>query len=132
MATLDRTRALMAELATVIGLPELPQDPTGGYHLTIGETDIFVYGGDDEFILVVVPIAPLPLNPDYALMSFLFHSNMFNSPVAPFVVATDEAGTLIQWGRLRIADFDGTTLARVIDNLADRAVEIRGEIGTEA
>ena len=129
MAALDHTRALMAELATVIGLPDLPQDATGGYQLTIGDTDIFVYGGDDISILVVVPIAPLPENPEYALVSYLLHSNMFNSDIHPFVIATDDQGTLIQWAKLRIDEFNGTTLARAIDNVADRAEEIRKEIG---
>lgn len=130
MPRLDLTRALMAELAAVMRVPDLPQDPTGGYRLTVGpDTEVLVYGGDDVFVLMVVPIRTLPLEPEYGVMNWLLHGNMFNSDIAPFVVATDEAGMLILWGRLRIADFDGTTLARLIDNLADRAVKMRTEIG---
>ena len=128
MATLDQTRALIAELAGVIGLPDIPQDETGGFHLTIGEEDIYIFGGDDEFILLVVPIGKLPEHPQYAVVNYLLHSNMFNSDFAPFVIATDDSGTLIQWGRLRIEDFDGQTLAKAIDNLADRAAKLRGEL----
>ena len=132
MPTLEHTRALIADLAKVIGLPEIPQDETGGYHLTIGDdNDVYLYGGDDEQILIVVPIAPLPVKPQYALVNYMLRSNMFDSEMAPFQIATDDSATLIQWGRLKIADFDGTTLAKVIDNLADRATELKKEIGTE-
>ena len=132
MATLEHTRSLIADVAKTIGLPEIPQDETGGYHLTIGDdSDVYLYGGDDDVILIVMPIALLPVKPQYALVNFMLRSNMFDSDMAPFQIATDESGMLIQWGRLKIADFDGTTLAKVIDNLADRATEIRKEIGTE-
>jgi hypothetical protein len=46
----------------------------------------------------------------------------------PFVVAMDEAGGLIQWAKLRIAEYDGTKLATVLENLADRSAELRGEM----
>jgi hypothetical protein len=132
MATLDKTRALIAELAKTIGLEEIPQDATGGWHLTIGDDgDAYLYGGDDVHILIVVPIAPLPTRPQFALVNYLLRSNMFDSDMAPFQIATDESAELIQWGRLVIADFDGVTLAKVIDNVSARAAEIRKEIGTE-
>ena len=129
MATLEYTRPLIADLAKTIGLPEIPQDETGGWHLTIGgDNDVYIYGGDDELILVVMPIGPLPTQPTFALMNYLFRSNMFDSDMAPFQIATDESATLIQWGRLKVADLDGTLLAKIIDNLAERATEIQGEL----
>ena len=128
MAALERTRALMDELAGVIGVPELPQEPTGGYRLTIGEEDVLIYGGNDEEILVVAPFGKLPLEPDYALVSYMLQSNMFNSDYMPFVIAMDEGGGLIQWAKLRIAEFDGAKLATVLENLADRSAELRGEM----
>jgi Tir chaperone family protein CesT len=128
MATLDRTRALIADLAGVIGVPELPQDASGGYRLTIGEDDVLLYGGDDEQILVVAPIGKMPVEPDYAVVSYLLQANMFNSETMPFVIAMDDAGNLLQWAKLRIADFNGTTLATVLENLADRSAELRGEL----
>jgi hypothetical protein len=132
MATLDRTRALIADLAKVIGLPDIPQDETGGWHLTVGDDgDVYLFGGDDEQILMVVPIAPLPTRPQFALVNYLLRSNMFDSDMAPFQIATDESATLVQWGRLRIADIDGTTLAKIIDNVSARATSLRGEIGSE-
>lgn len=132
MPSLDRTRALMAELAAVIGAADLPQDPNGGYRLSVGDaTDVLVYGGDDETILVVVPLGALPLATDYAVANYLLHLNMFNADTAPFVTATDDSGTLLLWGKLAIGDFDGTRLARLFDNLAEQAVKIRGEAGAE-
>jgi hypothetical protein len=132
MATLDRTRALIADLAKTIGLPEIPQDENGGWHLTVGDDgDVFIYGGDDEQILMVVPIGPLPTRPQFALVNFLLRSNMFDSELAPFQIATDEEATIVQWGRLKISDMNGTNLAKVIDNLSDRATSLRKEIGSE-
>ena len=129
MTTLDRTRALMTELGSVIGLPDLPQDASGGYRLVVaGSTEVLIYGGDDVTILVVAPIAPLPVAPGYALVNYLFRINMFNADTMPFVTAVDEAGTLVFWGRIAIDDFDGTSLARLVDNVADKATELRKEV----
>jgi hypothetical protein len=79
-------------------------------------------------LLVVMPIAPLPTRPQFALVNFLLRGNMFDSDLAPFVIATDEEAMLIQWGRLEIGAIDGTTLAKVLDNLAARATSLRAEI----
>jgi hypothetical protein len=129
MPTLDRTRALMADLAKVIGLDELPPDDSGGYHLAVaGGTDIFVYGGADETILVVALVATLPRSIDYGLALYLLRANMFNADTAPFQVAADPQGALIFWGRLRIAEFNGASLSALIDALAERIGEFRSEI----
>ena len=130
MPALEKTNALMDDFAKSVGLPPLPRDENGGFQLTVGaDTEIFVYGGDDETILIVSPLAPLPQEPDYAVMLYLFRANLFDSDAAPFVIGADEAGTLVFWGRVEIADFDGETLAELIDSVADRAEEIRGELG---
>jgi hypothetical protein len=131
MAALDRTRALIAGAAEVIGLPELRQDATGGYRLTIGGDDVLIYGGDDEYVLIEAPIGKMRVGPDYATISYLLQSNMFNSDCMPFVIALDEGGNLIQWAKLRIAEFDGTKLATALENVAGRTAGLRGEL-TEA
>jgi len=133
MTAFVRTRALMAELAAAMGLAELPPDDSGGYHLTIGKkTDIFIYGGGgDETILVIAPVAPLPLEPEYGLVVYLLRNNLFDSDAAPFQIAVDDGGGLIFWGRLKIADFTGALLASVIDLVAERVEEIRAEIAGE-
>jgi len=129
MPTLDRTRALAAGLAKAIGLDQVPPDDSGGYHLTVGEaTDIFVYGGDDETILLVAPVATLPRSVDYGLALYLLRANMFDSDMAPFQFAADAQGGLIFWGRLRIVDFDGTSLSALIDRVAERVREFRAEV----
>jgi Tir chaperone protein (CesT) family len=129
---LERTKSLIAELATALGLPALAPDDTGGYHVTAGAgIDIYLYGGDDEEILIVAPLAPLPREPEYGLVLYLLRTNLFDSDVQPFQIATDNAGVLIFWGRVRIADLDGSRLAQLIDRVAARAGEIRTEIGGE-
>jgi hypothetical protein len=130
MATLDLTRALIADLAKTIGLTELPQDESGGWHLSVGGTDdVYIYGGNDITFLVVMPIGPLPTRPSFALVNYLLRGNLFDSEYSPFQIATDENATLVQWGRLAVAEFDGAKLAKAIDNLTDRAIEIRKELG---
>jgi Tir chaperone protein (CesT) family len=129
MTALTRTRALMADLAAALGLPALPQDDTGGFRLTVGEgTEILLYGGDDESLLIIAPIAPLPTEPSYGLVVYLLRSNLFDSDVAPFQIAVDDGGALIFWGRVRIAEMTGAALASLIDRVAERATLIAGEV----
>jgi len=133
MPTLHRTAALIAELASAIGLPALPPGDDGGYQLTVGEgTDVLIYGGDDETILVVAPVMALPLQPDYGLMLYLLGINMFDSPLLPFHVAVDDGGGLILWSRLPIDRLDGSSLASVMNGLALQVEAMRMELLGEA
>jgi hypothetical protein len=134
MATLARTHALIDELAHTIGLDGLPPEPEGGWHLSIGEADdVYLYGGgEDDELIVVMPIAPLPSTPSFAAMQYLLRTNLFDSDASPFQIATDESAMVVQWGRLDIADLTGATLARIIDNLAERADTIRTHLQTKA
>ncbi len=127
MATLARTHALIDELARTIGLADLPPEPEGGWHLSIGESDdVYLYGGgEDDELIVVMPIAPLPSHPRFATVQYLLRANLFDSDSSPFQIATDESAMVVQWGRLDIVDLTGTMLAKIIDNLAVRADEIR-------
>ena len=119
----------MADLAAALGLPTLPQDDTGGFRLTVGEkTEVLLYGGDDESLLIIAPIAPLPMEPSYGLVVYLLRSNLFDSDVAPFQIAVDDGGSLIFWGRIRIAEMTGAALASLIDRLAERVTLIAGEV----
>lgn len=129
MPSLDKTRALVADLAKGTGLGDLPQDNNGGYHLTVGDgTDVFLYGGDDETILVVAPVAALPPDISYGLALYLLRVNAIGSDTAPFVLGADAQGGLVFWGRLRIADFDGASLASLIDAIAEQVGAFRTEI----
>ena len=62
-------------------------------------------------------------------MSWLLRNNLFDAATAPFVTAVDDDGALVFWGRLRIADIDGATLATVIDRVAEHVEMMRAEIG---
>jgi len=125
----DRTRVLIAELASAIGLPPLPPRDDGGYQFTVDEdTDVLIYGGDNETILLVAPIMALPLQPDYGLMLHLLGNNMFDSPVLPFHVAADDGGGLILWSRLPIERLDRVSLASVVNGLAQQVREMRTEL----
>jgi len=133
MAAIETTAQLLADLAKVIGMKELVLDANKGCHLTIGDdNDAYLYDIGDARVLVVVPVAKLPLKPDYALVSYLFRSNLFDSEFTPFQIATDDDGMILQWARLNVADYDGTILAKAIDNLAARATKLRGEIEPKA
>jgi hypothetical protein len=129
MPSLDKTRALVADFAKAAGLGELPQDNNGGYHLTVGEgTDVFLYGGDDETLLVVTPVAALPADIGYGLALYLLRVNAIEAETAPFVIGADAQGDLVFWGRLRIADFTGDSLHSLIDAVAARAQAFRAEV----
>ena len=126
---LDHTRSLIADLASALKIGALPPDASGGYQLTIGgTTTLLIYGGYDETILLVAPLGKLPPKPEYGLVLYLLRANMFNSDLTPFQIAVDEAGGLIAWGRLRIADFLGPRLAALVGVLAERIEAIRAEI----
>ena len=129
MTSLDKTRALIAQLAAALGLPSLPSDNNNGTPLEIDGRTVLIYGGDDESILLVAPVAPLPEEPGYGLTAYLLRKNLFQSDLAPFQVALDDGGTVVVWGRLQIADLDGAVLAAVLKRLAQRVGDIAGEMG---
>ncbi len=83
-------------------------------------------------MLIVAPVAPLPMEPGYGLVVYLLRSNLFDSDVAPFQIAADDTGALVFWGRVRIDAMTGTTLASLIDRVAERVTLIRGEIAGAA
>jgi len=133
MPPLDRTHALIAELAHALGLPDLPADASGGVRLTIGEaTEVSLYGVDDLTLLLVAPIAALPKQPDYGLTLYLLRANMFDAETAPCHVGADRHGTLVFWGRVPIDQFDGPGLARLLERVAGQVVAMRGEIEAAA
>ena len=130
---LEQTRALISALAGALGLASLPQGDDGGWQLAVGGvTDVLLYGGDDVTLLVVAAVASLPRDLDRGLVSWLLRNNLFDAATAPFVTAVDDDGALVFWGRLRIADIDGATLATVIDRVAEHVEMMRAEIGGTA
>ncbi|HLY57339.1 MAG TPA: CesT family type III secretion system chaperone [Stellaceae bacterium] len=125
----EKSKALIAGLAAALGIPGLPPDATGGIRLTVGEaTDVYLYAGDDDALLIVAPVGPMPRTPEYGLAVYLLRANMFDSDLAPFHIGIDQAGTLVMWGRAPVADFDGPKLAALVDAVAERVEDIRVEV----
>jgi hypothetical protein len=126
------TAALLVELAQALGEVPIASDSNHGHHLTVGDSDVFLYGGDETQLLLVLPVGLLPVKPSYALTAALLHNNMFDSEWAPFVLATDAHSMILLWGRLQLADLDGQKLGAILETLAGRVAELRTELGRPA
>jgi hypothetical protein len=57
--------------------------------------------------------------------------NFYDSPISPFRVACDTAGTIVVWGRVPIEGMTGEALAKLIDALAAETNFIREEVETD-
>jgi len=127
-----RTQALYAALAKTLGVPTLPADENGGIQLTVGENSTVTLFAEDEFTLMLVsPVVPLPKKVDYGSALWLLRRNFYDSPIAPFRVSCDTAGTLVVWGRVPTEGMTGESLASLIDALAAEADLIRAEVEVE-
>ncbi len=125
-----RTQELYAALAKTLGVATLPADENGGVQLTVGKNSTVMLFAEDEFTLMLVSaVMPLPKKPDYGTILWLLRRNFYDSPIAPFRVACDTAGSIIVWGRVPIEGMTGEALARLIDALAAEADFIRQEVG---
>jgi len=92
------TETLYADLAQTLGVAELPADASGSLELTIGEDSTVILFAEDEYsLMLVAPVMPLPANLDYGLVLWLMRRNFYDSPLAPFRVSCDAAGTLVLW-----------------------------------
>ena len=78
--------------------------------------------------MLVSPVMPLPKKVDYGGTLWLLRRNFYDSPIAPFRVACDTAGSIIVWGRVPIDGMTGEALAGLIDALAAEANFIRQEV----
>jgi hypothetical protein len=132
MAMLTRTRDLIANISDALGVPPLTRGNNGEYSLTAGEnTEVMIFGGGDETILIVAPLAELPRPADRAVTTYLLRHNMFDSALLPFHVALDEDGGLILWARLRIDDLSGESLASLVHALGCKIAEMRWALADE-
>jgi hypothetical protein len=73
-------------------------------------------------------VKPLPKKVDYGATLWLLRRNFYDSPIAPFRVSCDTAGSIIVWGRVPIDGMTGEALAGLIDSLAAEANLIREEL----
>jgi hypothetical protein len=127
-----RTQALYAALAKTLGVPTLPADENGGIQLTVGENSTVTLFAEDEFTLMLVsPVVPLPNKIEYGTALWLLRRNFYDSPLAPFRVSCDTAGTLVVWGRVPTEGMTGESLASLVDAVAAEADLIRTEVEVE-
>ena len=128
----ERTQALYAALAKTLGVPTLPADENGGIQLTVGENSTVTIFAEDEFTLMLVsPVVPLPKKIDYGAALWLLRRNFYDSPIAPFRVSCDTAGSIVVWGRVPTEGMTGESLASLIDAMAAEADLIRTELEVE-
>lgn len=124
-----RTQALYAELAKALGVPALPADENGGVQLSIGEHSTVMMIAEDEFSLMLAsPVMALPKKMDYGTTLWLMRRNFYDSPIAPFRVSCDTAGSIVVWGRVPVEGMTGEALARLLDALGAEADFIREEL----
>src|SRR5438309_967456 len=108
MALSKRTQALYAALAKTLGLATLPADASGGLQLTVGDNSIVGLFAEDEFTLMMVsPVMSLPKDVNYGTTLWLLLRNFYDSPIAPFRVSCDTAGSVIIWGRIPVEGMTG-------------------------
>jgi hypothetical protein len=74
---------------------------------------------------------PLLKKIDYGATLWLLRRNFYDSPIAPFRVSCDTAGSIVVWGRVPIEGMTGETLAGLIDALAAEADLIREEVAVD-
>lgn len=124
-----RTEALYKDLAKALGVDSLPADQNGGVQLTVGDHSSIVLFAEDEFtVLMVSPVTTLPKGINYGTMLWLLRRNFYDSPIAPFRVSCDKAGSIVLWGRVPVDGMTGEQLAKLIDALAAEGDLIREEV----
>ena len=128
----ESTRNLYAELAKALGLASLPADERGTLQLNIGEAaSVVLYPESEASLMVLSAVMPLPKTLDYGTLLWLLRRNFHDSPIAPFTVACDQAGTLVVWARVPMAGLTGETLAGLLDALGAETDLIREELATD-
>ena len=124
-----QTQSLYAALAKTLGVGALPADDNGGVQLSIGNNStVTIFAEDERTVMLVSPVMPLPKKLDYGTTLWLLRRNFYDSPIAPFRVSCDTAGSIIVWGRVPIEGMTGEALAGLLDALAAEADFIRAEV----
>ena len=77
---------------------------------------------------MVSPVASLPKEINYGTALWLLRRNFYDSPIAPFRVSCDTAGSIVVWGRVPVDGMTGERLATLLDALAAEADLIREEV----
>ena len=125
----QQTEALYQDLAKTLGVDALPADQNGGVQLTVGDHSSVILFAEDEFtVLMVSPVTTLPKDINYGTTLWLLRRNFYDSPIAPFRVSCDKAGSIVVWGRVPVDGMTGEQLAKLIDALATEGDLIRDEV----
>ena len=125
-------KALYAQLAKTLGVADLPADANGIVHLTVGDDDRVVLVPEDAYTLMLMaPVGALPDGADRGTLLWLMRRNFHDSPLAPFRIGCDKAGTLVVWGRMPMEGLGGEQLAGLIDAVTTEAALIREEVATD-
>jgi len=125
-------KALFTQLAKALGVPEVPADANGIVHLTVGEDGRVVLVPEDAYTLMLMaPVGALPDGADRGTLLWLMRRNFHDSPLTPFRIGCDKAGTLVVWGRMPMEGLSGEQLAGLIDAVTAEAALIHEEIATD-
>jgi hypothetical protein len=125
-------QALYAQLAEAIGVEAVPADAQGIVQLNVGDDGRVVLVPEDAYTLMLMsPVAALPPSMDRGTLLWLMRRNFHDSPLAPFRIGCDAAGSLVVWGRVPSDGMSGEQLAGLLDAVAAEAALIREEIATD-
>ena len=125
-------QALYTQLAKALGVDTVPADAQGIVQLDVGDDGrVVVVPEDAHTLMLLAPVAALPTALDQGTLLWLMRRNFHDSPLAPFRIGCDSAGTLVVWGRMPIDGLSGEQLAGLLDAVAAEAALIREEIATD-
>jgi hypothetical protein len=125
-------KALYTQLAKALGAAEVPADANGIVQLTVGEDGRVVLVPEDaSTLMLLAPVGELPDGADRGTLLWLMRRNFHDSPLAPFRIGCDKAGTLVVWGRMPLEGLSGEQLAGLIDAVTAEAALIREEVATD-
>ena len=128
----ESTRRLYDELAKALGLDTLEADAHGSLQLNIGDNaSVVMFAESEASLMILSAVMPLPHKLDYGTVLWLLRRNFHDSPIAPFTVACDKAGSIVVWGRVPVAGLSGETLAGLLDALGAETDLIREELATD-
>jgi hypothetical protein len=123
-------QALYAQLAKALGVDAIPADAQGIVQLDVGDGGRVVIVPEDAYTLMLLSPATKLHELDYGSLLWLMRRNFHDSPIAPFRIGCDKAGTLVVWGRMPIDGLKGEQLAGLLDAVAAEAALIREELAT--
>lgn len=129
---MTRIEALMAELWRSLGMTG--SNPQGDqFEFTLGtDVTVEISAENDEDLLVVAPVAPLPANPEWGMVQHLLRANGADSADFPFAIGSDEEGMIYLWARMPVAAVVPEELEAALHWIALRVTGLRATIsGTE-